>query len=718
MTIYCIKSGSTIEELDLGPPIGTGTVGTVYGVNSPQQVSDRAAKIYHDIKDCKADRIQSLIDSAPSKIWFESSSGLRYPQFAWPQAIVHTQDKVSGELEPVGYLMPKVDPQAAVTLDTYFHEKLGEINNLDPESLSLQRRLDVAINLSGLLAELHSKNIHCIDFNPKNILIQREHGLVTLLNCDAYSVLSKNGNHYPATQYTKGYVAPEALKRGTKPGDLGEAQDCFGLAVSLFQIFNYGIYPYSGVIRAGYPHTNDADERAKAGYYAYGLNQNPAIGPLPQSVHDLLPIKLRQLFDRAFIEGHARPTAKEWTVALSSLKKVIRWTPCAAWPDNAEHIHFDGLPCSKCERDRRIKVQKDIRAPSTPAKIKVEISGPVVSPPPASELPLSPPAPANSGDRRSTYLKYSIAGAVVFGLIYLFGYDTPPPQAPRTAPQQGAAQARNTPSPVIVERIPNVGGEERKPLMPGEIYWCIARSHRIDVINEILGKHQIKAPPSLQASAVEYNARCEKYRYAQEDLAKAQDYFATRKAGLADEAVTEAHQLMADAQRVEPAPGPGNSVVTPTQAATSTSTATVNPRPSVPANTSIAPVASETPRKPQERRQTQTPNQTPDYEQTRPTVAEARPASLSLLSAITRGDRASVEYYLDKGASPNAPLSTGATPLKTAVVSHNVGVVETLLRRGADVNLRDSSGKTALQWARLGNSEAMTALLLRYGATE
>ena len=49
--------------------------------------------------------------------------------------------------------------------------------------------------------------------------------------------------------------------------------------------------------------------------------------------------------------------------------------------------------------------------------------------------------------------------------------------------------------------------------------------------------------------------------------------------------------------------------------------------------------------------------------------------------SLTRGDRASVEYYLDKGASPNAPLSTGATPLKTAVVSHNVGVVEVLLRR-------------------------------------
>ncbi len=717
MTIYCIKSGSTIEELDLGPPIGTGAFGTVYDVKSPKHFSDSAAKIYHDPRHCNADKIQSLIDDAPSKVWFEASSGSRYPQFAWPQAIVHTQNESSKELEPIGYLMPKVDPHAAVTLDAYFHQKLGEINDLAPESLSLQRRLDVASNLCGLLAELHSKNIHCIDFNPKNILVQRGQGLVTFLNCDGYSVVSKNGVPYPATQYSKGYVAPEALKRGSKPGELGEAQDCFALAVGLFQIFNYGIYPYSGVIRPGYPHADDADERAKAGYFAYGLNQNPAIGPLPQSVHDLLPMKLRQLFDRAFIEGHARPTAKEWTVALSSLKKAIRWTPCAAYPNDAEHIHFDGLPCSKCERDRRIKVQKEIRAPSTPAEVKVDIPRPSVSPPPASVPPVSPPAPANAGGRRSTFLKYSVAGAVVLVLIYLFGYDNPPqqtarqtpPQAPQQTPRQAAIQPQKAPSATaIVERVPDVGGEERKPLIPGEIYWCFAKSHRIDVINETLGKHQVKAPPSLQASVVEYNARCEKYRYDQEDLAKVQDYFATRKAGLADEAVTEAHQLMADAQRVAPSPSPGNNVVTPTPATT--------PRPSVPAKTATSPLAAETPRKPPERRQAS--NQAPDYEQTRPPVTEARPASLSLLSAITRGDRASVEYYLDKGASPNAPLSTGATPLKTAVVSHNVGVVEVLLRRGADVNLRDSSGKTALQWAKLGNSEGMIAVLLRYGATE
>ena len=159
MTSYFIKSGTGAVEVNLGPAIGPRVNGTVFAVNGPQQVSDHAAKIYQDPKHCNADKIQSLIDDAPSRVWFEFSSGLRYPQFAWPETIVYTQSEVSGELEPIGYLMPKVDPHATVTLDAYFHDKLAEINNLDPESLSLTRRLDVAISLCGLLADLHSKKI-------------------------------------------------------------------------------------------------------------------------------------------------------------------------------------------------------------------------------------------------------------------------------------------------------------------------------------------------------------------------------------------------------------------------------------------------------------------------------------------------------------------------------------------------------------------------------
>ena len=686
-------------------------------MDGPGQTS--AAKIYHDPKHCNADKIQSLIECAPARIWSDLPSGLRFPHFAWPQAIVFAQNAVSGELEPIGYLMPNVDPHAAVTLDAYFHQKLAETNNLAAESVSLQRRLDVAINLCGLLADLHATNTYCIDFNPKKFLVQRADGLVALVDCDTCSSTSGHGNHYPATQYTKGYVAPEALINASKPDELGEAQDCFALAVCLFQIFNYGTYPYSGIIRAGYAQTNDTDERVKAGYYAYGLNQNPAIGPLPQSVHDLMPMKLRQLFDRAFIGGHTRPTAREWAIALSSLKKVVRWVPCAAHPDDTGHVHFDGLPCSKCEHDRRIRVQKEIRTPATPTEARAGLCEPDVGTPAESSSPAGTPAPANAGGRGNTLLKYLAAGAVVFAVIYLLSNDPPPqkilrqtPEQPpqqtsQPAPEPAVVQPRTSPPVTVVAKTPDIGGEERKPLTPDEIYWCLAKGYRIDVIDEILGKSRIKAPSSFQASVADFEARCAKYRYDPEAQARVQDYFATRKAALADAAVTEANELTAAVQRSappQPPPSPSRSADTP------------KPRPGATAKAASSPVVSETPGKPPERRQAS--NQTPGHEQSQPTLAEARPGSPSLLSAITRGDRAGVEYYLDKGASPNGLLPTGATPLKTAVLSQNVGVVEVLLRRGADVNQRDGSGKTALQWARLGNREGMIALLLRHGATD
>lgn len=114
--------------------------------------------------------------------------------------------------DPIGYLMPKVDPHATVTLDAYFHEKLAEINNLDPESLSLTRRLDVAISLCGFVADLHSKKIYCIDFNPKAILANRGFGLVTFLDCDGYSFVAKNSILQLCIQITKGLRRTRNIK--------------------------------------------------------------------------------------------------------------------------------------------------------------------------------------------------------------------------------------------------------------------------------------------------------------------------------------------------------------------------------------------------------------------------------------------------------------------------------------------------------------------------
>ena len=97
---------------------------------------------------------------------------------------------------------------------------------------------------------------------------------------------------------------------------------------------------------------------------------------------------------------------------------------------------------------------------------------------------------------------------------------------------------------------------------------------------------------------------------------------------------------------------------------------------------------------------------------------QEQPLSSSLFTAIQRGDKSTVNEYLNRGTSPNEIMANGAPLLKNAVVSSAMPVAELLLSRGADVNARDASGKTALFWARRMNNEAFVQMLLKHGAQD
>ncbi|RPJ06690.1 MAG: hypothetical protein EHM37_19320 [Deltaproteobacteria bacterium] len=263
--------------------------------------------------------------------------------------------------------MPKIDSLATVTLDAYFDPSSGKTKGLDAHRLALPRKVAIAINLCKLLGELHLRHVYFIDFKPENILANRNGGQVTLLDCDSYAVISNNGNYYPATHLSKDYVAPEVLKSKGVTADLAEAQDRFALAAGLFRLFNYGISPFSGTTNKGWREAEGDDARVEAGYYPYGLHPNPAIAPSPQSVHDCLPVSLRQMFDRAFREGKGRPTVQEWEDVLRGLREKAKYVTCKEHPNDPEHIHFAGLPCFRCERDKRIGTTEDGSANPQPS---------------------------------------------------------------------------------------------------------------------------------------------------------------------------------------------------------------------------------------------------------------------------------------------------------------------------------------------------------------
>jgi hypothetical protein len=88
-----------------------------------------------------------------------------------------------------------------------------------------------------------------------------------------------------------------------------------------------------------------------------------------------------------------------------------------------------------------------------------------------------------------------------------------------------------------------------------------------------------------------------------------------------------------------------------------------------------------------------------------------------LAIAASQGDISTVQYLLDRGASPNAEGVDGiSTALIDASIYNYKAIVQMLLSEGADVNQTDSEGKTALQRASQEGNEEIVQTLKRAGA--
>jgi hypothetical protein len=293
--------------------------------------------------------------------------------------------------------------------------------------------------------------------------------------------------------------------------------------------------------------------------------------------------------------------------------------------------------------------------------------------------------------------------------------------------------------------MPPAGGAERKPFTREEIYYCLTREYRKDVINDILSKTNTPTPASFFSDVADYNSRCKNYAFSNQDLEAAKSTFELNKSRILDEASAEADSF----RKFFLASAPNAADVAHDQGLRPDKTSdsagqkpeTARPQQPDPAKIHGAPVVSLRQEKPPassalpavpsadksgqydspERGKAVSPP-APEHARTdrAPVIAprQEQPLSSSLFTAIQRGDKATVNEYLNRGTSPNEILANGAPLLKNAVVSSSMPVAELLLSRGADVNARDASGKTALFWARRMNNEAFVQLLLKHGAQD
>jgi len=315
--------------------------------------------------------------------------GQTFPQFAWPEAVI--QDEHGNFC---GILLPFINRDEAYELSTY----IGDVNTLDKKHQSITERIQVARNLAGALSNLHRAGHYFVDMKPQNIMVFRNSSLVSFIDCDGFSI---NRGEFPARHFSPGYIAPEELDH--RPEQLSESptQDCYVLAMLIFQLLDFGNNPYACRVENKALLSDDEeliqDDRARKGLYAYGLN--PAKGLLPRavSIYQYWPNEIRCLFDRAFTakRGVDRPTTLEWYSTLSKLIDDWAFEKCAKHPNDEKHRHFKGTGCFACE----VFSKKAVDQPPRPfkdvhKKNKTKIGGesPIIEPtPPLHWTDLLPP---------------------------------------------------------------------------------------------------------------------------------------------------------------------------------------------------------------------------------------------------------------------------------------------------------------------------------------
>ena len=332
--------GRTLILIDEMDKLGRGASANVYRITIENK--QYAAKIYHDGQLINLSKINAMLREVPDEC-FVVNNGIEYPQLAWPQDVIYSD---SGD--PVGILLPLVDTAESFTLDHYYDTRLFKKMGSHDEA-ALSYKLEIARNLAHVIAKLHELGHFIIDCKPQNIRVFKRTHVVSLIDCDGFSIKGKN-ERYPAEMLSTDYIAPEAQRRLSSPSTLVENQDRYALAVILFQLLNRGTHPFQGIITDPTVLFNTNDEKAAAGLYPHGIIPNDKITPRKESTHHLWDSKTRSMFDLAFTTGSpsARPTASQWAHHFEELLLNKGLQRCNKINNDVEHIRFRGMDCPAC----------------------------------------------------------------------------------------------------------------------------------------------------------------------------------------------------------------------------------------------------------------------------------------------------------------------------------------------------------------------------------
>ncbi|MDR2571691.1 MAG: hypothetical protein LBD23_15550 [Oscillospiraceae bacterium] len=328
-------------------PIGSGGEGDVYRAYTNIKI----AKIYKPgtLTPELEEKLEIMIKHPPNESVLS--------QVAWPLDLVYDDNG-----KCYGFIMPELKINA----------ELGEIYKYPSTApITAQQKISIAKNICVVISEVHKAGYVFGDFNPRNIGLDVNTGLVSFLDTDSYHVVdSITGKTYRCNVCASGYAAPELLKKcsdyiadnplasknvyaQTPLPTFTEETDNFALAVHIFKLLMNGYTPFGGIIETASvsqssPGVGDAAIRRDS--YCFKPGYKPQSAAIPMLC--AFPDDIQALFTQAFIDGKTdpgkRPNAVKWHEALVKFESQLvtcLYNPLHQYDCKNEH-------CPLCEADR------------------------------------------------------------------------------------------------------------------------------------------------------------------------------------------------------------------------------------------------------------------------------------------------------------------------------------------------------------------------------
>lgn len=343
MNVYTL----TGKEIHLKEPaLKSGGEGAIYEIiGYPKKV----AKIYHDLSDARSreNKIKEMVKISEGYS-FKSASITQH--IAWPLSPLFDKSK-----HFVGFGMNRISASTELD-DLYVYPPQQNVN------ITIKNRIDCLISLCDVIEALHGIGQVFGDFNPNNIKIKSDWS-VNFVDADSYHINSA-GKEYRCVVCAPGYVAPEVIKacKGTtyancRSQTFTKETDNFALAIHCFRMLMNGCHPFicqRQLKRAGSaPAPKPTDMRVEFGETPFFRNIPNYTTPDYAPDINSLPPYIRDLFKKAFVDGHAnpqtRPEAAEWKRALEKFKNELTACKC-----NHAHYYWKvNSSCPYCVADQR-----------------------------------------------------------------------------------------------------------------------------------------------------------------------------------------------------------------------------------------------------------------------------------------------------------------------------------------------------------------------------